>query len=142
MKDIIDRINHIIATEGLTVGRLARLINVKDQTLRNSLIQRKNNPGLDVVIAICRYFTWLNPDWLLTGEGEIRRDKTEYDSLEKKPAMASEKENGYVFSADNGLYEELKKLNTAISELTQSNLKLVNSNQRLLEKVLGSEFEG
>lgn len=71
MTDIIDRIQYLIDTEGFTVGSFSKLIGVKDQTIRNSVVQRKNKPSYEVLSAICQSFEGLNARWLLTGKGEM-----------------------------------------------------------------------
>lgn len=82
MKDIIDRINYLIEKEGFTIASFSKKIGAKDQTIRNSIVQRKNKPSYEVLSAMCQSFDWLNAKWLLTGEGEYKLN-TEIQSAQK-----------------------------------------------------------
>lgn len=87
MSDIIDRINYLIEKEGFTVASFSKKIGIKDQTIRNSVVQRKNKPSYEVLCAICQSFNWLNARWLLTGEGEMETtvsvsDKSEASNIQ------------------------------------------------------------
>lgn len=68
---INDRINKIIERENLTVASFARKINVGDQTVRSVCVMKRNNPSYEFIAKIVQTFDWLNPRWLLTGEGDM-----------------------------------------------------------------------
>lgn len=70
--DICDRINQIIEQEGFTIASFARKIGVGDQTVRGVVIQRRNKPGYDFILKIAQTFEWLNIDWLITGQGDMK----------------------------------------------------------------------
>lgn len=69
--DVIERIQQIISSESLTVSSFSRKIGVGDQTIRGIVAQRRNKPGFEVIAKIIQTFNWLNPEWLITGNGEM-----------------------------------------------------------------------
>ena len=69
--DIIERIQQIIVHEGLNVSSFSRKIGVGDQTIRGIVVQKRNNPGYDVIAKIIQTFNWVDPEWLITGQGEM-----------------------------------------------------------------------
>lgn len=69
--DVIERIQQIISSESLTVSSFSRKIGVGDQTIRGIVVQRRNKPGFEVIAKIIQTFNWLNPEWLITGNGEM-----------------------------------------------------------------------
>lgn len=70
--DICDRINQIIENQGLNISSFARRIGVGDQTVRAVVAQRRNKPGYDFILKIAQAYKWLNVEWLITGEGEMK----------------------------------------------------------------------
>lgn len=72
--DINERIVKIINHEGLSIAAFARTINIADQTVRSVCVMRRNKPSFDFLSNIVQTFAWVNPRWLLTGNGEMERD--------------------------------------------------------------------
>lgn len=69
--NIIDRLQQVIEHEGLNVASFAKKIGVGDQTIRGIVIQKRNNPGYELIYKISQTFDWLNIEWLITGEGDM-----------------------------------------------------------------------
>lgn len=67
--EINDRINQIIEHEHLSVAAFARKIGIGDQTVRSVCVLRRNKPGFEFLSNLIQTFEWLDPKWLLTGEG-------------------------------------------------------------------------
>lgn len=81
--NIIDRLQQVIEHEGLNVASFAKKIGVGDQTIRGIVIQKRNNPGYELIYKISQTFDWLNIEWLITGEGDmIKSPKDESVSTE------------------------------------------------------------
>lgn len=80
--DIIERIEKIIEHEGLSVSAFARKVGVGDQTIRGIVVQHRNKPGFDLINKIVRACDWLNVEWLVTGEGEMEKEKTSWGGVE------------------------------------------------------------
>lgn len=74
---INDRINKIIERENLTIASFARKINIGDQTVRSVCVMKRNRPSFEFISKIVQTFDWLNPKWLLTGEGSMEIDNRE-----------------------------------------------------------------
>ena len=73
--DVIDRINAIIAAEGMNVSAFARKIGVGDQTIRGIVVQRRNKPSFDVLAKIIEAFPCVSAEWLLTEKGEMMKSQ-------------------------------------------------------------------
>ncbi len=75
--DIIDRIQEIISKEGLNVSSFARRIGVVDQSVRGIVVQRRNNPGYEIICKIVQTFDWVDAEWLITGKGEMIKSNSD-----------------------------------------------------------------
>lgn len=73
--DINDRINKIIEHENLSIAAFSRKIGVGDQTVRAVCVLKRNKPGFEFLSKIVQTFVWINPFWLLTGEGDMENKK-------------------------------------------------------------------
>jgi len=71
--EIADRINQIIAHEGLSIASFARKISIGDQTVRSVCSLKRNKPGFDFISNLIQTFEWVDPVWLLTGKGSMER---------------------------------------------------------------------
>jgi transcriptional regulator with XRE-family HTH domain len=69
---MVERIKEIILKEGLTSGSFADLIGVQRSSMSH-IINGRNNPSLDFITKTIQRFPKINPEWLLTGEGEMYR---------------------------------------------------------------------
>lgn len=68
---INDRILQISKREGLSIAAFARKIQIADQTVRSVSVLQRNKPGYEFLANLVRAFEWLNPTWLLTGDGDM-----------------------------------------------------------------------
>ena len=71
---MVERIKEIILKEGLTSGSFADLIGVQRSSMSH-ILNGRNNPSLDFVIKTLQRFPKINPEWLLTGSGQIYRSE-------------------------------------------------------------------
>jgi transcriptional regulator with XRE-family HTH domain len=69
MKDRIIRIMH---EEKMNASQFSEAIGIQRAAISHILAGR-NNPSLDMIKKILTKFTTISPDWLLSGEGEMRR---------------------------------------------------------------------
>ena len=74
---IIERIQKIMEKEGLNVASFARRVGVVDQTIRGIVVQRRNKPGVDLIVRILQTFAWVNAEWLILGVGEMSKPEQE-----------------------------------------------------------------
>jgi transcriptional regulator with XRE-family HTH domain len=74
-----DRIEKILRCEQISSSKFADEIGVQRSSISH-LFTGRNNPSLELVQKILNRFTNLNPEWLLTGKGEMYK-KTMQQSL-------------------------------------------------------------
>lgn len=108
---INNRINQIIEHEQLSVAAFARKIGIGDQTVRSVCVLQRNKPGYDFLSSLIQTFEWLDPKWLLTGDGEMERKP---DEVNIPPSGTSLIE----------LIEYLKEKDKRIEELIEKNAEL------------------
>jgi len=65
-----DRIAKIIKEEDLTAAKFADEIGVQASSVSH-ILSGRNNPSLDFLIKIVDRFRGINPEWLLTGKGNM-----------------------------------------------------------------------
>ena len=83
---IFDRIAQIIEIECNGVpAQFAKKIGSKDQTVRNIVVNRRSYPGYEILLKIIQSIDWLNPDWLITGRGEMRKEHDKSDQVITEP---------------------------------------------------------
>ena len=70
---ILDRIRKVIFNSGLSDSSFARSINVPQATFSN-MFQRRSEPKPSWLESIVEHYN-VNPEWLLTGNGEMTRSK-------------------------------------------------------------------
>ena len=78
---MVDRIQLILKTKGLSPSQFADEIQVKRSGLSHVLSGR-NNPSLDFILKILATYTEIDPEWLLHGRGSMV--KTNQQQLSKK----------------------------------------------------------
>lgn len=71
--EISDRINQIMEREKLSVAAFSRLTGIADQTVRSVCVLRRNKPSFDFLLKIVQTYEWVNPEWLLTGNGDMEK---------------------------------------------------------------------
>lgn len=69
---MVERIKEIILKEGLTSGSFADTIGVQRSSMSH-ILNGRNNPSLDFIIKTLQNFPKINPEWMLSGVGEMYR---------------------------------------------------------------------
>ena len=69
-----ERILQIMAYEKLGQAQFAAAIGIQRAAMSH-IVSGRNNPSLEVVQKILARFPYINPDWLLVGRGEMRREE-------------------------------------------------------------------
>lgn len=112
--DICERIKQLIEDQNMTIASFARKIGVGDQTVRGIVVQKRNKPGYDVILKIVQTFEWLNMEWLITGEGEMRKAEIKQQTYEKDTS-----------NVNMGMFlEYLKEKDGKIEKLIEENISL------------------
>lgn len=114
-KSVNQRIRQIIENKSLSVNAFANAISVAQGTLA-SMLNRGTEPSNKTLNAVLSAFPEVNPDWLLTGSGEmylsngiqphpVKQSKGDIPYYEKLPVSAGQIEvvlqeanpSGYMF---------------------------------------------
>ena len=64
----------------LSSSRFAEEIGIQPSGVSH-ILSGRNNPGYDFIVKILKKYPDLNPDWLILGEGEMFRNKSEAPDL-------------------------------------------------------------
>lgn len=68
-----ERIIRIMNEENMNASQFSESIGIQRAAISH-IIAGRNNPSLDVIKKILKKFSTINPDWLLYGEGPMRRN--------------------------------------------------------------------
>jgi len=154
---MVERIKEIILSEGLTSGSFADLIGVQRSSMSH-ILNGRNNPSLDFVVKTLQHFPKINPEWLLTGEGEMlktaiqdqptqpSRARSIFDSVPEtpkkvapipeeviKPAPESRQEVEFAPAAPEPPSAPIQSIQRNVVEIQQDT---VRNDQRYVNKVL------
>lgn len=110
---IKDRIQEILNTSGLTASEFSKKLNVQKSRLSHVLSGR-NNPSLEIIIKINKYFPKYSLDWLILG---VHQSPPTYsnnlgleDITKKKTLNYSNKEiNKIILFYDDKTFETFEK---------------------------------
>lgn len=76
-----DRIRAIMENEQLTPSAFADMLDI-GRAVVSHILNGRNNPSLDVVTRILSKLPYINPEWLLSGEGTMYKDGIEPEKLQ------------------------------------------------------------
>ena len=65
-----DRLQKIMASEGLTAGKFADIVGVQPSAISH-ILSGRNKPGFEFISSILLNFPNIEPRWFILGEGEI-----------------------------------------------------------------------
>jgi transcriptional regulator with XRE-family HTH domain len=80
-----DRIAKIMREEGYAATKFAEEIGVQSSSISH-ILSGRNNPSLDFVIKIVERFRGINPEWLLTGKGNMYKTSVKDNEIDEKTA--------------------------------------------------------
>jgi transcriptional regulator with XRE-family HTH domain len=72
--DVAEMFDKILTELGLSGNQLAAALGTSQQVISNYATGR-NKPSVEILANLAQKFTRLNPEWLLTGRGEMLRTK-------------------------------------------------------------------
>lgn len=67
-----DKIQKILAKEGIQPAKFAEIIGVQRSSISH-LLSGRNKPSFDMIQAILKSFPKISPDWLLLDKGDMYR---------------------------------------------------------------------
>jgi transcriptional regulator with XRE-family HTH domain len=129
--DINKRVMHLLDVYGYTKSQFALELGISLSILTH-ISSGRNKPGLDMIQRILTHFKDLNPDWLLIGTGDLKREKqknidisAELEQLKLVSIeLASLQENVYqVLNYHKILYDEVSYLHTLSQNLSSMGQK-------------------
>lgn len=122
---IVDRICKYLDVKGITRYRF-----YKDTGLSNGFLDKKGNIGSDKCERIIYLYPDINPEWLLTGQGEMLRTAILIESIQS----VSPPPNDDIITL---LKEQLKEKDTKIEIQAQEIGELRSDNRQLKEQIMG-----
>ncbi|HHX31098.1 MAG TPA: helix-turn-helix transcriptional regulator [Bacteroidales bacterium] len=81
-----DRIRLIMEKENLTPARFADSLDI-NRAVISHILNGRNNPSLDVVTKILEVMDYINPEWLISGTGNIYKNGVEKESRHQEPDL-------------------------------------------------------
>lgn len=118
---MIERLNTLLKYLKLTSSQFADEIGVQRSSVSH-VMSGRNKPGFDFIRKIITKFPEISADWLITGDGEMLREKRirEYDMFESGEGKKQEPEkehkvresavnNSILQDSENKTREENKK---------------------------------
>lgn len=121
---ISDRIKQIIDYKKLTINKFSDSVGASNSYF-NKLIKNHTTIGSDKIENILRTYSEINPDWLITGNGNMLR---EYKENESSLNFTNEPMENYESAI-------VLKLKNEIEILKNKNEILKDKNQLLLDKI-------
>jgi transcriptional regulator with XRE-family HTH domain len=115
IEDINKRVMHLLDVYGYTKSQFALELGISLSILTH-ISSGRNKPGLDMIQRILTHFKDLNPDWLLIGTGDLKR----------------EKQKSIDISAE---LEQLKLVSIELSSLQESVHQVLNYHKILYDEV-------
>jgi len=132
-----DRIRKIMENEQLTPSAFADTLQV-GRAVISHILNGRNNPSLDIVTRILSKMSYINPEWLLSGQGEMYKS----DSMVNHSNMnvnnpVSEPDLFSQAYINPGNYEEKDKYRKEIVvEVPQDVNQYIENKHIIMEKTL------
>lgn len=98
-----ERIRLIMENAHLTPSAFADNLQV-GRAVISHILNGRNNPSLDIVIRILSKMTYIDPEWLLTGKGEMRKqDNKTVDEKNIQPIQSKSSVNTNSVNANSNI---------------------------------------
>lgn len=135
MTEIHERIEMIINSLGMNKNSFAKRIGVSNTAIENIVGRRQSKPGFEILSRVVESFENINPEWLLTGKGEMLNGRT---SDEHNSIVMTTLKNKPVYKAQfSELEEQVKNKEKEIEmlrELLKSKEEMIALLKSMLEK--------
>lgn len=122
----------------LDFKKITRYRFYKETGLSNGFLDKKGNIGSDKCERIIYQYKDLNPDWLLTGQGEMLRSEGGSQNLHQIPESQPSQQTEVITL----LKEQLKEKEAELKELYQEIGQLKLKTKELEDKVRGLDLSG
>lgn len=124
MKDVNTRIMQIMREKNLNKNSLSKVLNVSQPALKK-IEDNKNAPSFKLLFELLTNFPDISPEWLLTGSGEMYRQK---DSTTNGKETISIELYRDMKKQNEDLILILKQCQNQIEELIKINKQLSSPN--------------
>jgi transcriptional regulator with XRE-family HTH domain len=122
-----DRIELIMKSEQLTPSAFADRLQL-GRAVVSHILNGRNNPSLDVVTRILSKMEYINPDWLISGNGEMY-----------KPEYAKKSENTFQAATITQNHPDLFSPPIAQKEPEYRKETIVEQSQNEMEQIVEKE---
>lgn len=121
MSDIFERILYLVEKEADgKAEKFGEMIGFSGQAVRYVSNLRRNNPNFNMLVAILETFVWINPEWLITGKGSMKKENDDDpgDDGSKKTKTTSTMEDRLltIIESQQRTIENLSKKGGGIAE--------------------------
>ncbi|MBF6598533.1 MAG: helix-turn-helix transcriptional regulator [Fermentimonas sp.] len=89
-----DRIRLIMEKENLTPAKFADSLDI-NRAVISHILNGRNNPSLDVVTKILEVMDYINPEWLISGIGNIYKNGVKTETQHKEPDLFHQEHENY-----------------------------------------------
>ncbi len=141
IEDINKRVIHLLDAYNYSKSQFALELGISLSILTH-ISSGRNKPGLDMIQKILAHFTDLNPDWLLHGTGDMKRNKPKSIDLSAdlnqlrliSLELAGLKTSiAQVLSYHKILYDEITHLDTLSQNLTDMAQKQTKLSEKIIQ---------
>ena len=125
-----DRLQKLMITEKLVPAKFAEIIGVQRSSVSH-ILSGRNKPSYDVIHSILTKFPKINPDWLLTGSGDMYRKPVQTSIFDQIQPTENPKSN------DTNIQIQANQLiskRTASQEISKAPKNSIN--ERKIERVV------
>ncbi len=122
---MVDRIKLVMDYEGMTSAHFADYIEI-GRAVMSHILNGRNKPSLEVITKILSKIDYIDPNWLLTGEGTMLKQE-----LPANPPLPTPKQLPYqqdLFSGDKPQESEIMQPKTQQIEIHSKENELRTQN--------------
>lgn len=139
------RLEQIIANEGMTAKQFAQEVGIQAGTISN-ILNGRNKPSLDVMQRVLNRFRTLSSDWLILGVGSMYRQKgepTELSLFDIRPETNTQKEENNQSIEDKKVVtiKEKEQETPAQNSIAQNTLKVSKTVSKIVIFYSDGTFE-
>ncbi|MBT3421795.1 MAG: helix-turn-helix domain-containing protein [Bacteroidetes bacterium] len=138
MEKLTNRIKELLESNNLNPSKLADQIGINRSRLSHILTGR-NNPSLEIIQGILTHYPQINPDWLLSGEGQMYRND-DHSVHPEEDLEANKEPTNDLFSYKQPASKEISKSQPLEIEKDRSQL-IENENLESKKDALETNME-
>ena len=129
-----DRIRLIMEKENLTPAKFADSLDI-NRAVISHILNGRNNPSLDVVTKILEVMDYINPEWLISGIGNIYKSGAEAESRHIEQDLFHQEHENHDQRADKIKQSQGFEFKDTLNEAQTSDNKLVAVDKKCDKKI-------